>query len=125
MNCRDARRRLDDPTEVSDPRVQTHLLHYAPCARLAARMEEVRAALRNHHAGVSPDPRFVARVAGNLTNDAGEQLGWAALRLLPGTVALALVLFWFAWRSDVPVTPLAAPTDNLLVWVATQLSEMP
>ena len=97
------------------------------CAALSFRLDEVRGALRRRHADASPDPRFATRVAGSVTDEAGHQLGWAALRLLPGTLALVALLSWFAWRSDVPPGPLPAPapTEDLLNWVATQSPEIP
>ena len=127
MSCRDVRRRLDDPAGAADARVQAHLEDCTPCARLASRLEQVRGALQRRHAGISPDPQFAARVAGNVTDSNGEQLAWAALRLLPGTVVLVLLLSWFAWRNDVPVVqiPAQAPTDDLLNWVATRSPETP
>ena len=75
--------------------------------RIRPRLEEARRWFREHHAGIEPDPEFAARVVARLRRDPAEELGRAALRLLPATVALALVLIWVA----VSVAPRASETQ--------------
>ena len=84
--------------------------------------------LREHHGNVEPDAAFAARVAARLPQGSAEVLGWAASRLLPATLALALVLAWFALGAA-PVQPTAnedsAPTDDLVGWVLERSGEQP
>jgi hypothetical protein len=86
---------------------------------LAARLEQARTYFRDHHAGVEPDAGFAARVVARLERPPADLLGWAAWRLLPATLALAVVLAWFALR----VTPgtwsaaLASPAEDPLGWI--------
>lgn len=68
--------------------------------RIEPRMEEARRWLRDHHAGITPDAGFPSRVAANLRRDPIEEMGRAALRLLPMTLALAIVLGWIALRAS-------------------------
>ena len=90
------------------------------------RLDEVRGALRRHHAGVSPDAHFASRVATHVTAATSDLVGWAALRLLPGTLILVLVLSWLVLRNDVATPPAGpAPTEDLLNWVAAQSEELP
>ncbi len=85
--------------------------------RIESRLEAVRLYLRGHHAGVEPDAGFAARVAARLDRPAADLLGWAAWKLLPATLALVLVLVWFAFQ----VTPLneaaSSQADDPLTWV--------
>ena len=67
--------------------------------RTRERLAEARRWLREHHAGVEPDSGFAARVAARLSRDPAEDLGRAALRLLPAAIALGLVLAWLAARA--------------------------
>ena len=90
------------------------------------RLEEVRGALRRHHAGVAPDAQFATRVSANVTAATSDLVGWAALRLLPGTLILVLMLSWLVLRNDGATTPAGpAPTEDLLNWVAAQSEELP
>jgi hypothetical protein len=54
--------------------------------------DDVRRLLREHHAGVEPDALFAARVLARLPRNEGWSIGWAAGRVLPVTIALAMVL---------------------------------
>ena len=61
------------------------------------RLEAVRAHLREHHAGIEPDAGFAARVASRLRRrSAGEAFAWAALRLLPASLAVLAALAWIS-----------------------------
>lgn len=95
-----------------------HLQGCEECSRFARRFELVENALRDHHARAEPDPAFAARVASRLPAPP-PMLGWAALRLLPATLALAIVLSAWAWIGNASSSDLVAmsPTDDLLSWV--------
>jgi len=89
---------------------------------LPARLEQARLYFRGHHAGVEPDAGFAGRVAARLDRPAAEILGWAAWKLLPATLAIALVLAWFALR----VTPgtesvtSVSPTEDPVGWILNE-----
>ena len=89
------------------------------CARYRARLLATREFLRARRAEFEPDPSFAARVAAQLASSRDDALGWAALRLLPVTLALALALGWFALRTEPvqQVAEVAAPTEDLVSWV--------
>lgn len=89
---------------------------------LERKMELARRALRDHHAGVDPDPSFVARVRARLPASP-DPLRWAAARLLPAGLALALVLGMLVWR-ELPARG-AAPVsvDELAAWMVDPLGE--
>ena len=118
--CQKVRDRLLDASRL--PEVRDHLRSCPACARFAGRAEAVRRGLREHHAGVEPDPGFATRVAGRVRRQPAELLGWAAVRLLPATLAVVLVLGWFASRVTVETTTVVASngqtmTDDVLTWV--------
>jgi len=120
MNCRDVRDRLTGPADARrDPALVRHLDDCATCRSYADRLETARQLLREHHGNVEPDSAFAGRVVARLPQGPTEVLGWAALRLLPATVVLALVLAWFAFQSSSPLPSVepSAPTDDLLSWV--------
>jgi hypothetical protein len=52
----------------------------------------VRRSLRDRHAGIEPDGLFAARVVARLPRSEGWTIAWAARRILPVSVALAMVL---------------------------------
>ena len=89
---------------------------------VAERLEQARIYFREHHAGIEPDAGFPARVAARLDRPPADLLGWAAWKLLPATLALALVLAWFALR----VTPgselvtSASPVEDPVGWVLNE-----
>ena len=60
--------------------------------RLESRLDEVRRLLRDHHARIEPDPHFVTRVMARLPRDASWSITWAARRILPVSLACAMVL---------------------------------
>ena len=116
MHCRDARGLLttggDRPAALA-----SHLEACAACARYASRLESARRMLREHHGRVEPDSGFAERVAANLPHATTDILGWAATRLLPATLALVIVLGWFALQARSAPDAVTAPTDDLLSWV--------
>ncbi len=89
---------------------------------LAARLEQARLYFREHHAGVEPDAGFSGRVAARLDRPAAEILGWAAWKLLPATLAVALVLAWFALRVAPGTEPATwiSPTEDPVEWVLNE-----
>lgn len=80
------------------------------------RIELARDALRDHHARLEPDAGFAARVLARLPA-APDPLRWAALRLLPAALAVALLLGVLVWR-DLPAADAgAASIDELAAWM--------
>ena len=57
-----------------------------------SRLEDVRRLLRDRHAGIEPDAYFVDRVMARLPRHAGWSIAWAARRILPVSIAVAMVL---------------------------------
>ncbi len=119
MNCPEARDRL---TREAEARAQgplaDHLADCAACRALARRYEEARGGLRDHLLEVEPGADFAARVVARLPGPP-RLLGWAAARLLPVTVAMALVLTgWCLVSAPAPGELLAdSPTEDPLGWV--------
>jgi anti-sigma factor RsiW len=118
MSCDDIRDRLTSGNpqalEVSD-----HLEHCDVCARYAAKIGIVRQLFREHHGNVEPDGRFAGRVAERLHRELASTLGWAAVRILPATFAVLMILAWLSWQvtPDLAVPFLASPTEDPLGWV--------
>ena len=128
MNCKKLRSLLVSPEGPSlSAGARRHLEDCASCGRFADRLRIARQVLEEHHVNVEPDAAFAARVAARLPQGPAEILGWAAARLIPATLALALVLGWFALRAE--PTPAVAeetvPTDDLVSWVLDQSGEGP
>jgi hypothetical protein len=97
-----------------------HLARCEDCRRFAERLAATRDALRAHHGNVEPDAAFAARVAARLPRSSAELLGRMAARLIPATLALVLVLAWFAYRGAPVETTTAeatVPTEDLVGWV--------
>ena len=123
MKCREARRQLTDGAQGSAARAAaTHLGECAPCQRYSTRLAEARRALRARRGDFVPDPAFAARVLARLPSHEAatpELLGWAALRLLPATLALLLSLgLWSLASSPSPTALLAEETSqDVLNWV--------
>lgn len=118
MECREIR---DDLTtgggRVPPVELATHLGDCAACARFAERAL-LAGELLGQRLEVEPDAGFVARVVGALP-EPSSVLGWAALRVLPATLALALVLGgWTLWRTQMPSQLVQeSPDDDVLTWV--------
>ena len=55
-------------------------------------LEDVRRQLRDRHAGIEPDAHFAARVMARLPRNAAWSIGWAAVRVLPVSIAIAMAL---------------------------------
>ena len=121
--CNEVRKKLVEVAEPPRPELAEHLAGCVTCAWFAARLAHARRALREHHAGVEPDAGFVARVVSRLGRPA-DLVGFAALRLLPAAIALALVLgVLVQMRPTVAEETTASVTeesagDDLLVWLA-------
>ena len=124
--CDRARRELLRGVDrVSGPTAR-HLDDCGACARFAERFQAAHDGLREHRAAVVPDAGFAARVTAALPAPAAapadaleRTLSWAALRLLPAAVALALVLGAWCWIGTSSPASLAgtAPSDDVLTWV--------
>jgi hypothetical protein len=119
--CNEIRDRLiaAEPGAVTDDLLR-HLDRCPDCRRFAERARAARDYLRAHHAGVQPDPAFATRVAARLPEDAAGVLGWAALRVIPATLVLILVLGWFAIRppaASPTAAEQAAPTEDLVALI--------
>lgn len=80
------------------------------------RADLLRRALREHHARVEPDPGFAARVVARLPA-APDPLRWAAVRLLPAGLALALLLALMVWRELPAAAAAPATVDELAAWM--------
>lgn len=116
MKCREIREKLvrlavdrRAPAEVTD-----HLEACETCRRFSRRLAETRDALRGHHAGVRPDGQFAARVLERISaashgRDPMDELGWAAGRMLPAAVLLAVLCAWASLRPGHGVQPLLLP----------------
>ena len=120
MNCRKIRDRL--VAGPSSDMIERHLAECDGGRTFAVDLGAVRESLRRHHAGVTPDPSFAARVGSSLRAvQPVELLGWAAMKLLPLSLVVALVLAWWAWdhtTTTVGPAPQAAVEDSdPLAWL--------
>jgi hypothetical protein len=90
-------------------------------------MEQARLFFRRHHANVQPDPAFADRVTARLRREPVELLGWAALRLLPATLALVLILAWLAFQAagSNEVQIAEAGSGDLIGWVLEETEGTP
>jgi hypothetical protein len=61
-------------------------------SRIEARLVEVRRLLAERHAGVQPDAGFAARVVARLPRNEAWSFAWAVRRILPASLAFAMVL---------------------------------
>jgi hypothetical protein len=126
MNCNRLRNLLVSPERPQLPEEgRQHLEECASCGRFSERLRIARRALAEHRVDVEPDAAFASRVAARLPQGPAEILGWAAARLIPATLALALVLGWLALRAE-PAQVVAeetAPTDDLVSWVLDRSGE--
>lgn len=120
MNCAQVQERLADArAETPSARLLEHLAECPECARFADRLHMAKELLRDHHAGAEPDAGFAARVVAALPDSTSEVLGWAAIRLLPATLALALVLtLWALVVTPSPVSLVNQSADeDLWSWI--------
>jgi len=117
--CRDLRVRLMEGRDLPGA-LAGHLDECPDCAHYAGRFHAARDLFRQHHGEVEPDAGFAARVTARLPQQSTVVLGWAALRLLPISVALVVLLFLLSlWIPEATPTQTAAqaPTDDVLTWV--------
>src|SRR5436190_15930265 len=95
MRCDEARERLTaSASAATDENLRAHLDACAGCAAFAQRLDATRLVLRSRRSDFVPDPAFSARVVAALPGTT-ELLGWAAVRLLPAALALALLCGWY------------------------------
>ncbi len=119
MKCRTARRAMDAPGTTRNADLNRHVAECDECRRLMAALSETSSMLRSRHAGVVPDAGFATRVRARLQREPAQVVGTAALRLLPVTVVILVLLSWLAFTA----TPQAdtasgeAPTEDVLAWV--------
>lgn len=123
MRCRDARHLLSsdlDRDRSRQPVLARHLASCDDCSRFAERWTAVRRAIRGRRAAVTPDAGFAARVTARLDPPA-DPFVWAAWRLLPGTLALTLMLGgWALLRTPAPASLADQLTDgDLITWVVS------
>lgn len=116
MNCRQAKALLSG-SQPESPSVRAHLADCASCAGFRQRLEAAHRGFEDHHTLVSAPPDFAARLRAALPRDE-DLLGWAALRLLPATLGLVLLLSLLNWqRGDVLEDEIVDPTSAVLSWV--------
>lgn len=119
MSCRSTRdlmmKRSRDSMGVE---VRRHLEDCEGCTRFAERLGLADELLSERQLELDPDAGFAARVVAALP-EPPQVLGWAALRVLPATLALALVLVgWTFLQTQTPsVLVEESPSDDLLTWV--------
>ncbi|MCB1036607.1 MAG: hypothetical protein KDD47_22470 [Acidobacteria bacterium] len=121
MKCQRARDLLTAGPANQPGRLDDHLAGCPSCRLFAERMSAVRRELRSHHTAVEPDGAFSARVLSRLPGSGRERatdlLGWAALRLLPVAVVLALLLGgWSLAASPSPQTLLSSVDQDPIAW---------
>ena len=122
MNCKHVREIIASKRSPLGQDIARHLEDCVPCQRFAERMDAVRLELRRHQTVVEPDGSFSARVLERLSpqpsQPATELLGWAALRLLPVTLVLALLLGgWSLVSGPNPETLLTSVDQDPLAWI--------
>ena len=120
MSCRTLRRALDErgALAATDPRFANHLAGCAECRAVVARFEAARDLLATPKEELAPPPGFAQRVVVSLPRRA-ELLGWAALRLLPVSLALAVVAGYLVATTPAPfdLPPGSGSDAELLVWL--------
>jgi|CXWL01.1.fsa_nt_gi hypothetical protein len=119
--CRQLRDRLLAGAAAPDAAsagAAAHLDGCAECQAFAGRLVATRSILSTRRAEVEPTPSFAPRVVAALP-DTTELLGWAALRLLPAALALALGLTCFGLlQAPSPTALLNDPSADLLLTYA-------
>ena len=123
MNCNQFRKQLT--SSDSSTASMSHAESCAECAEFAARLETARQLFRDHRSEFTPDAGFAARVSAQLPTDPTASLSWAAMRVLPVTLALLVLLAWFSWTVPTTATELTSPTDDLLSWVIDSDGDLP
>jgi len=106
MSCTTIRDRL--AAGHASTETERHVAGCAGCREFVANLQAVRDELRRHHAGARPDASFATRVGSRLqARQPVEVLGWAAMKLLPLSLVVALALAWLAWDRPALVDPVA------------------
>lgn len=125
MNCNELRTQLLEQGKT--PAMGSHLSACEHCASYVERWQRLHSGLQQHHARITPDGSFVARVRERMDpapRNAG--LGWAALRLLPLSLVLLAVLVWFSVdRNGGPAATeesWVSALDDPLTWVVNNES---
>ena len=98
--------------------VERHLEECAGCGRFAWRLQAVKDGLRDHHADLEPDTGFVDRVLLHLPDGSSQTIGWAAMRLLPFSAALLLLLVWLALQTSPVPQESPAPENEMEAYMA-------
>ena len=96
-----------------------HLEVCSSCTAFARRFDAAVEVMRDHRADVLPGAGFAHRVTTALPPSRNADLGWAAARLAPAAVALALTLGVWCWVGTVRPSDVvdASQDDDLLTWV--------
>jgi predicted anti-sigma-YlaC factor YlaD len=99
-----------------------HLEDCPACRRYADRAATAKRYFEEHRSDATPDAAFAARVAERINGRTAGAMGWAAMRLLPATAVLAVILAWFAFQTapSQEVAETVSPTEDLLSWVLDQ-----
>jgi len=104
-----------------------HLEQCDACAGFARRLAAIRQGLVEHRADIEPDAGFAGRVLARGTPGPTHHLGWAAARLLPIGVALALTLAWISWsvtsNGENGALSSGIPTEEPLSWALEENGE--
>lgn len=120
MRCRALRRALDSGgvAVARQRREADHLAVCSDCRTLVERLEATRGSLGKPHAEIVPPPGFAARLIANLPRRE-EVLGWAALRLLPASLLIALTAGYLLATTPSPLDlpPNQGSDSELLVWL--------
>ena len=118
MNCDDLRNRVVAEGAERSPEIEAHLTDCPECGAFASRVALAHESLRAHHAEHLPDPYFAQRVSA-LVQGGSEGLGWAALKLLPATLALVLAMTAWCWLATPGPSELveSSPSEDVLGWV--------
>ena len=121
-NCAQVRSALLRPgceDRVPSRALEEHLEGCCGCADFSKRARLAVEVLGERESAVIADSGFAARVVQALPEGTENLFGWAALRVLPATLALSLVLGAWCWSATgAPATLVEeSPTDDLIGWV--------
>ena len=96
---------------------RAHIETCESCSGFAGRLLAAEEVLGEPRAEHLPDDWFAARVRNSLPDNA-QLVGLAAMRFLPATLALTLVLSVWCWLATPGPGSLfeQSPTDDLLAW---------
>ena len=128
-NC-DATRKKLAASAPDDSAIAEHLQVCGECRKFAARLGDARDALRDHHADARPDSAFSARVLRRIRDERVaspvDELGWAALRMLPAAFLLTALATWTALQPHHGFASLLLPgsgDDALTAFIVSGLEE--